>query len=164
MFTPTATSPLYRVPASGGPPVEVTHLSSPAEASHRFPDFLPDGRHFLFFVAGTANVQGVYLGSLDTRETRRLLESDSAAVFAEPDYVLFRREENLLAQRLDLKKFETVGDSFSVAERVSGDQGTVGEIAVSTSHTGLIAYRAPISDPLPVDMVRSSGPANGHFG
>ena len=84
------TSPLYRVPATGGPPVEVTHLSSPAEASHRFPDFLPDGRHFLFFVAGTADVQGVSTSvHWIPADTRRLLESDSAAVFAEPDYVLF---------------------------------------------------------------------------
>ena len=51
---------------------------------------------------------------------------------------------------MDLKRFETTGDSFSVAEQVSGGQGALGEIAVSTSrtgHTGLIAYRAPISDP-----------------
>ena len=142
----------------------MTHLSGPAEACHRFPDFLPDGRHFLFFVAGTAKVQGIYLGSLDTRETRRLLESDSAAVFAEPDYLLFRREENLLAQRLDLKTFATTGDSFSVAEQVSGDQGTVGEIAVSTSHSGLIAYRAPVSDPRQLTWFDRAGRQTGTLG
>jgi eukaryotic-like serine/threonine-protein kinase len=144
LFTPTETSALYRVPETGGQPVEVTRLSSSREASHRFPDFLPDGRHFLFFVAGTAGVQAVYVGSLDTTETRRLLESDSAAVFAGPDYIVFRREENLLAQRLDLKKFEMTGDSFSVAQRVSG-QGAIGDIAVSASNTGVIAYRVPIN-------------------
>jgi Tol biopolymer transport system component len=147
LFTPTPTSPLYRVPATGGPPVEVTNLRTSGEGSHRFPDFLPDGRHFLFFVAGTAEVQGVYLGSLDSKDSRRLLESDSAGVFATPDYVLFARQNNLLAQRLDLKTFETVGDAFSVAAQVSGSQGSTGEIAVGTSRTGVIAYRAPIRDP-----------------
>jgi Tol biopolymer transport system component len=164
LFTPTNTSPLYRVPATGGPPVEVTHLSTPAEASHRFPDFLPDGRHFLFFVAGTPEVQGVYLGSLDSKETRRLLESDSAAVFAPPHYMLFSRQENLLAQRLDLKTLETTGDSFSVAERVSGDQGRLGEIAVSTSRAGLIAYRAPRSVPRQFTWRDRAGRQTGTFG
>jgi serine/threonine protein kinase/Tol biopolymer transport system component len=147
LFTLTNTSPLYRVPAAGGPPVEMTHLRTPGEASHRFPDFLPDGRHFVFFVAGTANVQAVYVGSLDSKDTRRLLESESAAVFAPPHFVLFSRQENLLAQRLDLKTLQTSGDSFLVAERLSGDEGHLGEIAVSTSRAGLIAYRAPIIDP-----------------
>jgi Tol biopolymer transport system component len=164
LFTPTATSPLYRVPANGGPPVEVTRLSSPAEASHRLPDFLPDGRRFLFFVAGTAPVQGVYLGSLDTMDTRRLLESDTAPVFAEPDYVLFGRQDNLLAQRLDLKKLETTGDSFLVAEQVSSGGAALGEIAVSTSHTGLIAYRAPISDPRQLTWFDRAGRQTGTLG
>jgi serine/threonine protein kinase len=164
VFAPTGTSPLYRVPAAGGPPVEVTRLSGPAEASHRFPDFLPDGRHFLFFVAGTADVQGVYVGSLENRDTRRLLESDSAAVFVGPDFVLFKRQENLLAQRLDLETFETAGDSFSVAERVSGDEGSLGEIAVSTSRTGLVAYRGPRTHPRQLTWFDRAGRPTGVLG
>jgi serine/threonine protein kinase len=164
LFAPTFTSSLYRVPATGGSRVEVTRFSIPAEASHRFPSFLPDGRHFMFFVAGTPDVQAVYLGSLDSRDTRRLMESDSAAVFAQPHYALFRRQENLRAQRLDLKTLETAGDSSLVAERVSGDQGALGEIAVTTSRSGVIAYRAPISNPHQFTWFDRSGRKTGTLG
>jgi Tol biopolymer transport system component len=147
LFSPTSSSPLYSVPDTGSSPmVEVTQLMN-GHTSHRFPDFLPDGRHFLFFVDGGTDVQGVYIGSLENKEIRRVLASDSAAVFLEPDYILFRRFEGLMAQRLDLKKFVVFGDSFSVAPDVSGVEGTRGEVAVSTSTTGKIAYRAEMRTP-----------------
>jgi serine/threonine protein kinase len=62
LFTPTINSPLSRVSASGGQPVAVTRLDPPRQMTHRYPHFLPDGRHFLFVVGGTQ--QGLYLGLL----------------------------------------------------------------------------------------------------
>ena len=144
LFAPANISPLRRIPAGGGASVEATRLETPEHASHRLPVFLPDGRHFLFYVTGTAKVQGVYVGSLDLEPSRRLFESDSAAVFSAPDVLLFRRESALMAQRFDLLTFEAKGDPFAVAETVAMRSGMVGTIAVSGS-SGSFAYRPAVS-------------------
>src|SRR5215831_19076448 len=66
LFAPTNASPLWRIHASGGgSPVQVTKLDLPRQGSHRLPEFLPDGRHFLFFGQGNPDAQGIYLASLD---------------------------------------------------------------------------------------------------
>src|SRR5438552_2596371 len=62
--------------ASEGEAVAVTHLKD--QSSHRFPEFLPDGKRFLFYVQSTPEIQGVYLGSLDGGEPKRLTAADSA--------------------------------------------------------------------------------------
>jgi hypothetical protein len=72
LFAPTSTVALARVPAAGGTPVAVTKLDAPHQYSHRFPQFLPDGKNFLFYIHGTDDdaSTGTYLGSLDNQETK----------------------------------------------------------------------------------------------
>ena len=74
---------LQRVPASGGEVVKVTR-PGPLQTNHRFPQFLPDGRRFLFFSQGAGETQGVFLGGLDSPETTRLTASDTAAALHAP--------------------------------------------------------------------------------
>jgi eukaryotic-like serine/threonine-protein kinase len=95
-------SSLARVGASGGDPVPVTRLISPRQSRHSFPQFLPDGRHFLFMATSTSpEVQGIYLGSIDREEPKRLTASDTAGAYLPPDRLIFMRQGALLAQRLD---------------------------------------------------------------
>lgn len=141
VFAPANTAPLFRVPSTGGTPVEATRLDSPRQVPHRFPHFLPDGRHFLFFAFGSPEGKGVYLGSLDSREVRRLVRTDAAAVFAPPDLVLFAQEGALVAQRLDVDTWELIGEPVTVARRVAVDVVN-GVAAVSASAAGPIAYRS----------------------
>ena len=112
--------PLFRVSAVGGQPVEATTLS-PSQTSHRYPQFLVDGRRFFFYVTGTPDVRGVYAGSLDSKETRRLVDADTGGVFAPPDFVLFVRQATLYAQQVDLNTLALNGDPFVVAENVEGE-------------------------------------------
>src|SRR5262249_38714879 len=94
---------LFRVSASGGQPQAVTTLDASKEASHRWPYFLPDGRHFLY-IAGPP--YRVYVGLLDSSFRKQLmLNSDSKAVYA-PGYVLFAKEDSLMAQPFDAAKVE----------------------------------------------------------
>jgi len=103
------------------------------------PHFLPDGRHFLYYVRGNADVRGVYLGELDSASTpRRLLNSDTAAVFAPPGHLLFVVQGRLLAQPFNLTKLELVGNPFAVAEQVARETA---ELGVTASRSGSIAYR-----------------------
>ena len=144
LFGPSNTSPLYRVSDRGGQPQAATRIESPQQGGHRFPHFLPDGRRFLFFAAGTATARGVYVGSLDSQESRRLFDSDSAPVFAPPDHVLFARQGTLFAQQVDVDRLEALGDPFLVAERVFvGALTNIASVALSASEAGLLAYRVP---------------------
>jgi serine/threonine protein kinase/dipeptidyl aminopeptidase/acylaminoacyl peptidase len=137
VFAPTALSPLYRVPASGGEPVAITRLD-PRQWGHRFPQFLPDGRHLLLLVWGSD--QGIYLASLDSTETRRLVAADTAAVYAPPGNLLFMRQGTLVAQHFDAARGELAGDPVPVADSVASDSvSNIGGFSVS--ETGMLAYR-----------------------
>jgi serine/threonine protein kinase len=140
VFNRCASCPLDQVRASGGEVRQATSLQ-PNQITHRFPSFLPDGRHFLFF-ALDASENGIHLGSLDSTDTRSLFEAESAGVFAPPDFVLFARGGGLWAQRLDLKAFKSIGEPVPVAERVVLDSLGYFDVAVSASAAGPVAYQA----------------------
>ena len=133
LFMREAGGPLMRIAAAGGAPTAVTQLERPGQTSHRHPQFLPDGRHFLFFVLGTREAAGIYLGSLDGSTPTRLTAADSAGAFLPPDRVVFVQGGALVARRLDLAGRMLTGETLTLA-------GQVGGFAVSGA--GLIAYRA----------------------
>jgi Tol biopolymer transport system component len=139
LFTRNTTGPLSRIPASGGQPVAVTKLEK--HTSHRFPQFLPGGRQFLFYAQGTPETTGIYLGSLDSSETKRLAAADTAGVYSADGSLLFIRAGTLFAQWLDLRRRELTGDPVTVADPVTFDTGlNVG--ALSASAADLVAYRS----------------------
>ena len=133
---------LNAVPAVGGNPVVVTRVDRPGQTGHRFPHFLPDGRHFLFYSLGAPESRGVYVGTLGSSDTKRLFDADSAAVFAAPDRVLFAREGALWAQRLDLPGLRPVGEPEPVSRQVAVSADQFGDVALSETAVGVIAYRA----------------------
>jgi Tol biopolymer transport system component len=142
VFSGANMAPLYRVPATGGErAVEVTRLQ-PGQASHRLPQFLPDGRRFLFFATGAPEVQGVFVGSLNSTDAKRLVDAGTRAEFVPPDRILFARGEALYAQRMDLESMTLLGDPLLVAERVAQTSTIFGSVAVSASASGMLAYRA----------------------
>jgi serine/threonine protein kinase len=131
-----AAASIFRVPATGGEAVALTRLET-GQGSHRFPQFLPDGRHFIYFVQG----QGVYAGSLGAASPspRRLASSDVAAVVSPLGFLLFPRQTTLLAQAFDFEREELSGNPFPVAEQVAFDAGTYAPGFSATS--SIVAYR-----------------------
>jgi len=118
IFAPGVVSPLQKVSANGGAVSSVTRLDNVKENSHRWPWFLPDGRHFLYLgVIGEANHAIVHIGSLDSSQTQTLMEADSGAVYAQ-GHILFLRGNTLMAQPFDAKKLKLAGDAVPVAEQV----------------------------------------------
>src|SRR5262249_50301392 len=109
LYAPTSGSGLSRVSATGGQPSPLTRLA-PQQISHWFPYFLPDGRNFLFQARGGSDASGIYLGSLDAAEPKRLGAADSNAVYLPPGRVAYIRQGRLLAQKLDLSRRELTGD------------------------------------------------------
>ena len=132
---------IYRVAAAGGEVAQVTTLAPPAQNGHRFPEFLPGGRRFLFYVFGTPASHGVYVGSLDSSSTKRLVAADSRAAFVPPDLVVFLRQGTLLGQRVDLERLEPVGDPAPVSEGISVNPSLDASLGLSTTTTGALAYR-----------------------
>jgi Tol biopolymer transport system component/predicted Ser/Thr protein kinase len=143
IFTPDVTTPLYRVSATGGEVSQLTTLDeSRHEISHRWPFFLPDGRHFLY-LARSAQPENtaIYIGSLDSKETKLIFTVDSSPTYAPPGYLLFCREANLLALPFDTDRLEVTGKAFPVIEGVSyDDQNSQAHFSVSS--TGVLVYRS----------------------
>src|SRR5262249_26883568 len=115
-------SSIFRVAAGGGPVAQVTHLDAPRASVHIFPYFLPDGRHFVFYVRAAPEIQGLYLGDLESNERVRLFNSDSAAVYSS-GYLLFIRQSTLFAHRFDAARRQLSGDPFPIAPQAALDAG-----------------------------------------
>ena len=86
------------------------------ESEHLAPFFLPDGRHYLFLAVAAES--GIYVGSLDSKERKRLLAADSRPLYAAPGYLLFNRGGTVFAQPFDANKLELSGEPIRVADGV----------------------------------------------
>jgi len=135
---------LFRVASSGGPVTDVTKLDpSRQEGSHRWPFFLPDGRHFLHHIrSGALEYRGIYAGSMDGKTKKRLLPNDSSALYAPPGYLLYLDGDMLLGKPFDPGRLEFSGQPFTIAERVGHSSQGYGAISVSPG--GVLAYAGPI--------------------
>jgi eukaryotic-like serine/threonine-protein kinase len=109
---------LHKVYASGG---TSTPISSPdksrGESSHRWPMFLPDGRHYLYMAdtfSGQKSINSIFVGSLDSNEKRFVIEATANAAYAAPGYLLFYRDNTLVAQRFDLRRLALTGEMTAV--------------------------------------------------
>ena len=112
--------PLMRLPSSGGPQSPATEMDrARGDTNHCCPSFLPDGRHFLYFVSTTSPERtGVYLGSLDSTSSTFLLQSDGKAIFAAPDHLLFRRRDVLMATPFDVRRLRVTGEPIPLPTEV----------------------------------------------
>jgi Tol biopolymer transport system component len=139
---------LRRVSASGGGATLLTKVAV-GEIGHGYPQFLPDGRRFLYFVASSnPDVQGVYAGSLaDPGKREQVLRTAAKAVYVPsradyPGYLLWMQDETLLAQRFDPESLQRSGDPISVAENIGLNPGVPMRAAFWVSDSGLLIHFA----------------------
>jgi hypothetical protein len=148
VFASSTESALYEVPARGGEPVQVTWPDSTRhESGHRFPCFLPDGRHFLY-VSMPPGPQGydIHAGTLGSRATKKVLTAESAVTFAAPGYLLFRRSGHLTAQRFDAGRLQVVGEPVQLMD-APPETDLDAEPVASASHDGkLVVLENPPVD------------------
>jgi eukaryotic-like serine/threonine-protein kinase len=131
---------LQRVSAQGGTPTLATKKDSSEEA-HRWPSFLPDGRHFVFLAdAGTTENHHIRLGSLDSQESQILFSAVTRVAYAPPGYLLYINQGALVAQPFDTQKFTLSGDVTTLAENVA-EVGDNHETDFSVSEAGILAYQ-----------------------
>jgi eukaryotic-like serine/threonine-protein kinase len=142
LFAPGATTGLYTVSEAGGVPVQLTKRGNAATPEvHRYPEFLPDGRHFVYNVSQVSKEPGVYLGSLDDKPSIRLLPDPSNAIFAanvqgQGGHLFFRRGDTLMAQPFNPTQLRLSGDAFPVAEGVgAGGYLELGQFSIAENAT-----------------------------
>ncbi len=166
VFAPKGDGAIFRVSERGGAAKPVTFRNAPESLlSHRFPFFLPDGRHFLYLVKTTTSKDvggqnlGIFVGSTDSRQTLRLLPDVSNAIYAPPGFVLFRREGTLMALPFDAKALKATGAPTPVAEKIQFS--ALRSFGVfSASATGDLVYRtSPGPPPLAFSWLERSGKA-----
>ena len=141
VFTPQLVGPLSRVSANGGEAVAATTLEpSRQEISHRLPSFLPDGRHFLFLVqSGTQATSTVRVGSVDSTDTQPLGIVGTDAIYAQ-GFLLFRRDESLMAQPFDLPSLQLTGTPVALGDQVASRNTVYGDAVFSVVENGTLAY------------------------
>ena len=112
----------------------------PEHVSHSFPYFLPDGRHFLYYAEGLQDdATGIFIGDLDGAPALRLLEADSAAVFAAGSgHILFVRQNTLWAHAFDVAALRLTGAPIPIASPVPAELMAP---SFSVSENGVLTYR-----------------------
>jgi eukaryotic-like serine/threonine-protein kinase len=143
VFAPQATGGLFRVSGEGGEPAELVHPdASRKETGLRFPQFLPDGKQFVF--VSMPQRQGsyeIYLASLASKDRVLLMRAGAVPVWADPDYLVTMRNQRLVVQRFDLAAGKLVGEPQELGDAPT-IQGPDGVRLVSASQNGILAYSA----------------------
>ncbi len=137
---------LFRVSSAGGEAKALTSLDrSKYELTHRWPQFLPDGRHYIYTVFSSHRENtAIYLGSLDSNDRVALLNDDSNAVYApgpaNEGFLLFVRNGTLMAQPFDEHKLRLTGEATPIVEQM-GARGALQQFARFTaSSNGVLVY------------------------
>jgi Tol biopolymer transport system component len=145
LFAEAQGSGLFRVPAAGGTPIEVTRLDKARqEGTHRWPQFLPDGRRFIYYsrTAVGSETNAIMAGSLDGGDAKVILRTQSDAVYAS-GYLIFMRETTLMAQPFNADDLTLTGDAFPIAEQVQLDWSFARGV-FSTSENGILVYQTGV--------------------
>jgi serine/threonine protein kinase/Tol biopolymer transport system component len=153
LFAPNTNSPILCVSAAGGEAVAVTALDTNlADASHRFPQWLPDGKHFLYTLwSNNTEVLrthgGIYVGSTEKRfENRKILGDACASAFAPPNHLLIHRRGRLLSLPFDVDALKVGEDAEAIDSEVTFAPSS-GTLAASASTRGDLAYAVGTGEP-----------------
>ena len=149
LFSARGDSPIFRVAASGGTPVQVTTIDTAnGDVQHSYPFFLPDGRHFLYFgvgskAGGMTDARGIYVASIDSAQPGTLLVAGGSNGKYADGRLVFVRDGILLAQPFDPVRLVLSGQAGRIVEQVqiAGASTTGVPGSFSVSQTGLLVYQ-----------------------
>jgi eukaryotic-like serine/threonine-protein kinase len=140
LFSPSNESGLQTVSATGGTPTPITTVDA-GSGTDRVPYFLPDGKHAIFIRSTLQFITtgSIYVIDITTKKAEKLLDSDSEAQYAEPGYILFSRDGNLMAQPFNASSLKLSGEPVVIAQQVAFNAyRRASQFAVSNA--GLLLY------------------------
>jgi serine/threonine protein kinase len=160
LFTPYIYDAIYRVPSSGGKAAPVTTVDRSQHTTHRWPHFLPDGKHFLYLAAHHMRSKegGIYAGSIGGG-TPKLILHTNGSVFYSSGELLYFRDGSLMAQPFDPDRLELKGEPQPISQvlRESGNWGVI----ASASENGVLLFQSPGEVKYPVLWFDRSGRSLG---
>jgi Tol biopolymer transport system component len=150
VFAPSQGGPLFQVSANGGKPRQLTKLNAGRlEHAHLWPQFLPDGSHFVFFdLSDSMDARGVYTASLDAPEGTLLFQSDTNAVYSPPapaqsgkhGYLVYLHESSLMGVGFNAAKLKLTGDPIQLQEDVGSVQ-SLSLAPISISDNAILVFQ-----------------------
>ncbi len=147
LFTPSPNLGIWRVPAAGGPPSQVSRIHPERSGdTHVYPQFLPDGRRFIYYArSDNVELQGIWVRDLASEEATRVIRNNGMAVHT-PGYLLLVRDGTLFAQPVDDATMQVRGDPVHVADGIGFTLGTIGYSPVSAAGS-VLAYGPSVRTP-----------------
>jgi eukaryotic-like serine/threonine-protein kinase len=143
LFSPDVADVIRKVTPAGDVVAQTAMSAAHHDVSHRWPQFLPDGRHFIYFARSADDrSSSIRLASLDTPDDRVLVKSGIGAIYAD-GYMLYVEDDVLLAVRLDVARARIVGDPVPIVDHVSVSSNFYG--AFSAASGGVLAYATKAS-------------------
>ncbi len=135
IFVPDYRTSLVQVSAKGGEPTPVVmNAVEGASPQHRYPHFLPDGRHFLFSYA----LKGICVGSLDSPEIVQVVPDQSGAFYTPDGWLIFVRNETIVAQQFDTSRLAVSGEPVTL---ITGQRASLNTFRISVSDTGVLLWQ-----------------------
>ncbi len=142
VFAPDYRDGLWKINGDGGTPERATKLDLSKHSTHRWPSFLPDGKHFLFFATnhagGRPQENGIYLGSLDNDSSHLVRAAEGSGLYSS-GYLLYHQQSALMAQKFDPAHGSVSGEPMTVADDVQHDGGTFHTV-FSVADGGTLLY------------------------
>jgi Tol biopolymer transport system component/predicted Ser/Thr protein kinase len=136
---------LMRIASTGGEPKPLLGADIPApKMTQLWPRALPDGKHILFLAVGPPDKEGIYAANLESGQTRMVLPVRSLFEYSPDGYILYGRQEAIMAQRFDASKLASEGDPTPVVERALAFSAVWGPVA-SASANGTLVYSRPVN-------------------
>ena len=137
---------LYRVADAGGPPTLILAADPAHQIAYGFPQFLPDGRHFLVQVFTSGNPGSVLgAGSLNSKTVQHLASVSSEVYYAAPGQLVYLDQDSLVARPFDRKALRFTGPAVPIIHSVGLVSQSYGDFSVSPA--GVLAYGGG-SDPV----------------
>jgi serine/threonine protein kinase len=147
LLVPDIYSPISKVASAGGTPTPVTSLDRNHDVTHRWPSFLPDGRHFIYVSrrkeAGGNELASVVASSLDSPAPKRIIDNASNPSYSAPGWLVFSRGESLMAVRFDARNLRTIGEPLALPIGKVGYYPDRNLAYFATSAQGTLVYLPP---------------------
>ena len=144
LFAPERDSGIYRLTPDGNVRQQTVMSTTRREISHRWPQFLPDRRHFIYFARSVDDRQsGIRLASLDAPGDAVVVGTNFSAIYVPSGHLLYVSEQALLAASFDVEHGRLMDDAVTVVDRVATSSNFYGAFSASTN--GVLAFATTVS-------------------
>jgi Tol biopolymer transport system component len=144
LFAPNISSPIHRMASTGGKAEPVSHYDPKTETTHRWPTFLPDGRHFLYVsrvrTKGATELGNLMLAAIGSPGATVLIEDATNALYVEPGFLIYGRAANLYAWRFDAESLKLLGQAAPIVPDKLSYWEPKNFIPFTASNDGTLVY------------------------